>query len=37
MEIHKATTPLLEALTKHNIHKVQVHQDGECYPQFNKS
>ena len=34
-EICKAPTPRLEALTKHKTH--EVHRDGMCYKQFNKS
>ena len=34
MEIHKVPTQWLKALNKHNTNNV--HQDNECYPQFNK-
>ena len=35
MEICKAPTPPLKVLNKHNTHNV--HRDGKCYLQFNKS
>ena len=35
MEMCKVSILRLKVLNKHNAHNV--HRDGECYPQFNKS